>query len=197
MYAALALVAAVVRAELDLQHRWIGRRAGIRMRSELMAVIYDKALKRKDFAGVVDKKKGDNKKEEAEEERTSADVGKIVNMMSNDTNEISYLTWTMNMFYSSLIEIAIASFYLYQLLGWSTFVGFLALSPSWPINGYLMKWAFSIQKSLLNARDKRMGVLNELITAIKFIKFFAWGMHFFFAFLRLPSIANCHRGSLG
>ena len=27
---------------------------------------------------------------------------------------------------------------------------------------------------MLTARDKRMGVLNELIGAVKFIKFFAW-----------------------
>jgi len=33
------------------------------MRSELMAAIYDKALKRKDFSGIVDKDKADEAKE--------------------------------------------------------------------------------------------------------------------------------------
>ena len=33
------------------------------MRSELMAAIYDKALKRKDFSGIVDKDKVDEAKE--------------------------------------------------------------------------------------------------------------------------------------
>ena len=31
-----------------------------------------------------------------------------------------------------------------------------------------------IAKGTSTARDKRMGVLNELISAIKFVKFFAW-----------------------
>jgi len=38
----------------------------------------------------------------------------------------------------------------------------------------LARRSISISKGLLAARDKRMGVLNELLGAIKFIKFFAW-----------------------
>lgn len=36
-------------------HLWFSRRASIRLRQSLMAAIYDKALKRKDFSGVVKK----------------------------------------------------------------------------------------------------------------------------------------------
>jgi ABC-type multidrug transport system fused ATPase/permease subunit len=172
IYAVLALVATITRSELDLQHLWFGRRVAVRVRSELMAVIYDKALKRKDFSGVVDKKNGNK------EEKASADVGKIVNLMSNDASAVSDLSAMVIMISSSLIEVAFASTYLFRLLGWSGFVGFLALIPSLFINSYLMKRVFSIHKDLSSARDKRMGVLNELITAIKFIKFFAWGTRF-------------------
>jgi hypothetical protein len=38
-----------------MQHLWYARRASTRIRSELMAAIYDKALNRKDFSGVVNK----------------------------------------------------------------------------------------------------------------------------------------------
>lgn len=38
----------------------------------------------------------------------------------------------------------------------------------------LARRSISISKGLLAARDRRMGVLNELLGAIKFIKFFAW-----------------------
>jgi ABC-type multidrug transport system fused ATPase/permease subunit len=178
IYAVLALVVTILRSECDLQHLWFGRRAAVRGRSELMAAIYDKALKRKDFSGIVEKKKKDGDgKEGEEEEKSNADVGKIVNLMSNDATRISNMLAMMSIIYNAPTEIVIASVYLYRLLGWSAFVGFIALIPSWPINSYLMKRAFSIQKDLSAARDKRMGVLNELITAIKFIKFFAWGAY--------------------
>lgn len=54
-------------AQADVQHLWFGRRASTRIRSELMAAIYDKALKRKDYSGIVD----ENKNKKAEEEKTT------------------------------------------------------------------------------------------------------------------------------
>ena len=68
----------------------------------------------------------------------------------------------------------IAVTFLYQLLGLSAFAGIAVLLVSAPANNLLMRRAMRIQKGLLAARDKRMGVLNEIITSIKFIKFFAW-----------------------
>ena len=45
---------------------------------------------------------------------------------------------------------------------------------SWPLNNFAARRSIRIQKGVSAARDKRMGVLNELISAVKFIKFFAW-----------------------
>ena len=80
---------------MDLLHLWHARRASTRVRSELMACIYDKALKRKDFSGVVSSK---SKKEPAAAEPTTppkqedaADVGKIVQLCSGDANTVSTL----------------------------------------------------------------------------------------------------------
>jgi hypothetical protein len=42
------------------------------------------------------------------------------------------------------------------------------------LNSYLTKRSIRIQKGVLKAKDARMGVLNELISAVKFIKFFSW-----------------------
>ena len=61
IYAFLAFASSLAKAQADLQHLWIGRRACTRIRSELMAAIYDKALKRKDFSGIVDKDKDKEK----------------------------------------------------------------------------------------------------------------------------------------
>lgn len=96
-------VCTLAKAEADVQHLWFGRRAATHIRSELMAAIYDKALKRKDYSGIVDKneekteaptngsaktstKKQDDK---ADEPKAGADVGKIVNLMAGDANKVS------------------------------------------------------------------------------------------------------------
>ena len=90
-----------------------------------MAAIYDKALKRKDFSGIVDKekvaeakerkgakivaakgvsakkdKKTDKKMEDAKDDpRAGADVGKIVNLMSGDANRVCMLIGGMYFLY--------------------------------------------------------------------------------------------------
>jgi ABC-type multidrug transport system fused ATPase/permease subunit len=149
---------------------------------QLMAAIYDKALKRKDFSGVVRKqgaevsddkkdKQGDSKDKD---EKSSADVGRIVQLMSGDAYQIGNIVAGAYILYGAPVEIIVASVYLYKLLGWSAFSGFTVVLICWPINNLLAKRAIRIQKGVLAARDKRMGVLNELIGAVKFIKFFAW-----------------------
>ena len=55
---------------------------------------------------------------------------------------------------------------MFRLLGWSAFVGFIVLIITWPLNNFIAKRAVRIQKGVSSARDKRMGVLNELITAV-------------------------------
>ena len=60
------------------------------------------------------------------------------------------------------------------MLGWAAFAGFIVIILTLPLNDIMAKRTNRIAKGTSTARDKRMGVLNELISAIKFVKFFAW-----------------------
>ena len=53
-----------------------------------------------------------------------------------------------------------------RLLGVSGFTGFIVLLAGWPLNSLVTRRSIRIQKSTLAARDKRMGVLSELIGAV-------------------------------
>ncbi|TFK72661.1 hypothetical protein BDN72DRAFT_876371 [Pluteus cervinus] len=178
IYAFLAFICALLKGEADLLHLWFSRRASTRVRSELMAAIYDKALKRKDFSGIVNK---DNTNEDVKakpnEPKAGADIGKIVNLMASDADQISFFvaaTWFM---YGAPFEIIIASAFLYQLMGLSAFAGLIALVLGWPINRYITNRIHQITRGSAVAKDKRMGVVAEMIAAIKPIKFFAWEDH--------------------
>ena len=52
--------------------------------------------------------------------------------------------------------------------------GFAIVILTLPLNDIMAKRTTAIAKQTSRARDKRMSVLNELIMAVKFIKFFAW-----------------------
>ena len=68
----------------------------------------------------------------------------------------------------------IGAIFLYQLMGMPAFAGFLVLVAATPLNSILTKRGIKISRGTLAARDSRMAVLNELISEVKFIKFFAW-----------------------
>ncbi|KAH8825097.1 multidrug resistance-associated ABC transporter [Flagelloscypha sp. PMI_526] len=190
IYATAMFAANLFKAQSDVQHLWYGRRASTRIRSELMAAIYDKSLKRvvlqsssagtnnedKEPSSPTTKKsrKKEKKKEEEIDPKSGADVGKIVNLMAVDANRVAMMTSGLYFLYQAPFEIVFACLMLYQLLGWPAFAGFIALILSWPLNSFLSKRAVRIYKALSIARDKRMTVLNELISSVKFIKFFAW-----------------------
>ncbi|KAJ7764232.1 hypothetical protein B0H16DRAFT_1526418 [Mycena metata] len=201
IYALLMLLCAVLKAQTDLQHLWCGRRASTRIRVELIAAVYDKALKRKDFSGLVDKDKARDaaerkaaaadsasttkktkaqkqaaarRAEMADDPKAGADTGKIVNLMAGDQTRVSTIVSGAYNIYGAPVEIIVGSSFLYALLGWSAFAGFVVLLVGWPLNSYVARRRVRMHKGELKARDGRMSVVNELIGAVKFIKFFAW-----------------------
>ncbi|KAF9258654.1 hypothetical protein L218DRAFT_1004797 [Marasmius fiardii PR-910] len=91
IYTCLMFLAVLTKTQVDVQHLWFGRRATTRIRSELMATIYDKALKRKDVAAGgernEDKSEGSTTKSGPNNSTESrANVGKVVNLMAGDAN---------------------------------------------------------------------------------------------------------------
>ncbi|EIW82703.1 multidrug resistance-associated ABC transporter [Coniophora puteana RWD-64-598 SS2] len=183
VYALLAFTSTLLRGQVEAQQRWVGQRAAARIRVELMAAVYNKALKRVDYSGIVDKSKlerrsadGNTKKAEKEgdEPTAGADVGKIVNLMAVDTNRVAVMMSMLYILYGAPIEIVVASIFLYNILGWSAFTGFAVLVVAWPLSSFVAKRRVRIQKGVSASRDRRMGILNELLGAVKFIKFFAW-----------------------
>ncbi|CAG8710850.1 16597_t:CDS:2, partial [Acaulospora colombiana] len=107
----------------------------------------------------------------ADQQKAGADIGKIVNMMSTDAGRISNTASALTMLYGAPLELIIGAIFLYQLLGISGFAGFTVLILGSPLNGYLMTRGRDINKATMEARDKRMKVLTELISEAKFIKF--------------------------
>lgn len=86
VYAFLAFLSSSLKAVSDLLHLWHGRRATVRIRSELTAAIYDKALRRKDASGVVAAKEDEGDKGEKKEKKSNADTGKVVNLMAGQSH---------------------------------------------------------------------------------------------------------------
>lgn len=124
------------------------------------------------------KKDGDDdkkdKKDGDEKEDVSSSTGTIVNLMSTDSNRISeFSTWWFSVL-AAPSELGIGIFFLYKLLGPSCLLGLLVMVVTLPANHYNAKLFAKSQDQLMEARDKRVNLMNEVLQGIRQIKFFAW-----------------------
>ncbi|KAG0044863.1 hypothetical protein BGZ83_009850 [Gryganskiella cystojenkinii] len=183
-YVIAIFIAQVSRSLVQSQMFYMGRKINVSMMALLNAEIYAKTLTRRDMSGLVDKKKKageeskDGKKKDDTKSNAPASAGKVVNLMSTDTVRVSGVVNFWHIGVSSPIGIALGTYLLYDLIGWSSLVGMSILVITIPINKAVRARYAKGQRELSAARDARVTLMGELITGIRMIKFFAWEMSF-------------------
>jgi len=131
----------------------------MRVRAGLVTVIYKKAL-------VL-----------SNDERSRA-TGDIVNLMSVDASRLQDLCTYGLISLSGPFQITLAFISLYNLLGWSAFVGVAVMILAIPLNTFIARVLKKMQEEQMKNRDKRTLLMTELLNNIKSIKLYAWEFSF-------------------
>ncbi|KAK7061300.1 multidrug resistance-associated ABC transporter [Favolaschia claudopus] len=133
----------------------------LQMRVQLSALLLAKTLVRRDAAsfatssGLTSDTEGEEKNVDNTENTSKS---QIMTLMTTDVGRVGDSTWYIFDVIDAPIEVAIGACFLYQLLGKSLmFIVLLSCA----------------QDKLLKARDERMGLMNEVLGAIRMIKFMA------------------------
>ncbi|KAF0540786.1 P-loop containing nucleoside triphosphate hydrolase protein [Gigaspora margarita] len=165
----------ILRLTLGQNWYWASNGLSVSIKGMLNSEIYSKSLRRIDshVSTVKDKSnKSEDNLDDVNDDNSS--VGKVTNLMSIDTNRIGdFSLWWTNAIDSPL-ELTIGIYFLYQLLGVSCLIGLSAMIITLPINHQTAKLFAITQDKLMNARDHRVGLMNELLQGIRMIKFFSW-----------------------
>lgn len=177
LYVILIFCAQVVRSLCMSQMFYMGRKINVSMSALLNAEIYAKTLTRRDMSGLVDKKKksddpkdndgkdkgkGKDGKDDKAKDDTPASAGKVVNLMSTDTVRVSGVCNFWHIGVSSPIGIALGTYLLYDLIGWSSLVGMSILVITIPVNKAVRKRYAKGQRELSSARDDRVTLMGEV-----------------------------------
>ncbi|KAI6003480.1 multidrug resistance-associated ABC transporter [Pisolithus orientalis] len=157
---ALALIGFVCTGEADAQHLFFGRRASVRVSTQLMNAIYDKALKR---TGVTMQEPAFETGPavalpDSNHPKREASDGKIVSLMAIDASKVSAI---------------VASAYLL----YGAYAGLVVMLGAWALHICIAQRQVCSRRELSASRDRRMSVLYELINAVRFIKFFSLENH--------------------
>lgn len=106
LYYALALFGAqVASAVLNNQHLHSAFRVGQRLRALVMDIVYRKALKL------------------TTSDRQGTTNGSITNLLANDSQKFFEVMPMLHLSWAAPLQIVIATFFLFSILGWSAFVG--------------------------------------------------------------------------
>ncbi|XP_071834475.1 ATP-binding cassette sub-family C member 10-like isoform X2 [Apostichopus japonicus] len=105
-------------------------------------------------------------------------TGEIVNFMSVDSDRIVNFCNSFHSLWSLPLQIGVALYLLHQQLGLAflTGLGFAILLI--PINKWLTVKIMGYSKAMMNHKDGRVKVMNEILRGIRVIKFYAWEKHF-------------------
>ena len=190
-WVAILAIAGILATVLDTQMTWKAwSDIGFPIRAELGALIFSKAMKKKDSKDppktekpAVDgmtppkaeagKTKGSKKSGEDKEGSPRSEQGTI-NLIAIDTFRIAQMaTFTLYLFMIAF-KFILAVAFLWVLIGWkSTLVGLATNIICLPLNAYCAKRYSNSQKKLMEARDKKVGVVTESLQGIRQVKFAA------------------------
>ncbi|KLO18945.1 P-loop containing nucleoside triphosphate hydrolase protein [Schizopora paradoxa] len=100
-------------------------------------------------------------------------VGRINNLITSDLTTIDY-SYASLLLPGIFLQLGISIWFLYEVVGWSAFVGAASIAISLPIPTYLGKLVIDTQKQKMRLTDKRVQGVTESLGVLRMIKLFAW-----------------------
>lgn len=160
---------------------------------QLTAVIFGKAMRRKDVKGVdkstlkavgadksilIDEELGtkgeDSIKVTESEDHEQKTRQSTINLIGVDSYRISSFVTFIHMFPGTVVKLVLAFAFLIKLIGWIPLLAGLAVPAVLvPVNGFVSKHYAKAQEQLMKFRDKKMAVVTEALQGIRQIKFSA------------------------
>ena len=184
----------IVSAWIETQSLWMmWSRLVIPIRSEISALIFIKAMRKKDvkvlptdgsvLTGVSSNKRssvsGQRSNHEAEIQDLYTDFSQhlrlsTINLVGVDTKRIIDFVSASHLIPSSILKLIISIAFLYALIGWeSVMAGLAVFLIVTPFNVYFSRLTNKVQSQIMRTRDEKMAVIEEALQGIRQIKFVA------------------------
>lgn len=184
------LVSVISQSWLESYLYWLSwAELTIPVRAQLAALVFEKAMRKKDSKGA-DKTKDANIESDEPDAAAKDKKGKTgggddddkakkskqgtVNLIGVDAKRVGDFSAYQYMFPSSVFKLVISLAFLVNLLGWKALLsGFSAMLAIMPVNIIFSKLYASAQDRLMKVRDEKLEVVTEALQGIRQIKFSA------------------------
>lgn len=202
-YAFLSLVVRFIAAQSQVLLLWYGRRCYERSRGEMVMMIYEKALSRKNIFGVkIDNE--DDKLQDQEDEtpmvsqnqkrklwgfipwgcetrkediKEAASIGKIFNLLRGDAYEVAQRFWEIDSLVDKPLGLVVAIILVWKLFGPSCFLGILAVLVAQVINAIVTRTLLRWERVRRAATDVRLQISSQFVEALRHLRWYGWQNH--------------------
>ncbi|GLG99906.1 Uncharacterized protein GBIM_06279 [Gryllus bimaculatus] len=156
LYAGGIVLSAVLNALCSNHYLMRAALTGMRVRVACCALIYRKALRLSQGALG----------------RTA--VGQMVNLLSNDVSRFDLVCMLLHYMWAAPLAGAICAYFMYREVGWPAFTGIAAVFVVVPLQAYMGHLSAKFRHKMAVKTDKRVRLMDEIISGIQVIKMYAW-----------------------
>ncbi|KAK3493940.1 P-loop containing nucleoside triphosphate hydrolase protein [Neurospora crassa] len=124
------------------------------------------------------KKKGKKGQAGVEGDGAGWGNGRIINLMSVDTYRVDQASGLFHIIWTAPVSIIITLVLLLVNLTYSALAGFALLIIGIPVLTKAIKSLFARRKAINKITDQRVGLTQEILQSVRFVKFFGWESSF-------------------
>ncbi|KAL6109911.1 abcc6 [Pungitius sinensis] len=156
LFCSLLFLLSCLQSLLHHQYMFHCFSVGMRLKTALIGLVYRKCLLLSSAA------------------RRRCDLGEITNLVSADTQKLMDFVVYFNSLWVTPFEITLCFYFLWQLLGPSALAGLITVVLIFPLNGLIAKMRSKLQEVQMKFTDSRLKLMNEILSGVKILKFYAW-----------------------
>ncbi|XP_078368623.1 ATP-binding cassette sub-family C member 4-like isoform X2 [Oculina patagonica] len=160
MYVALLALASLVRALSTQHYDYLTELWGLKLKVALIGLVYNKLLSLNRY----------------NLEATMS--GNTINLVSNDAQKIEKSLNNLGLVLFSPLELTISLVILWFLIGWEALVGAAFYFVLVAFQILMARKAAKLREKAAAFTDKRLVVMNEIISGIRAVKMYAWEWNF-------------------
>ncbi|KAJ3344779.1 hypothetical protein GGF32_008948, partial [Allomyces javanicus] len=101
-------------------------------------------------------------------------TGKVVNVVTTDTNRIDVVMPWVHTFWTSTLQIIVAMVLMVNYIGWAALAGIALLVLFVPMQSRAMRAISAFRRKSQRITDRRVKLVNELLQGMKVVKLLAW-----------------------
>ena len=108
------------------------------------------------------------------DKKVPASMGKILNLMRNDAYEVAQRFWEFQTLINKPFGLILSIILIWQLLGWSCFVGVAVVVIAQILNYLLARVLISWEKRRRKATDVKLQKIGQYIESIRHLRWYGW-----------------------